>query len=222
MKKSIIISCAGKGSRLGKGIPKCLVEIQNKTLIERMIENIYNEDEIIVVVGYKGQEVIDKVTEINKKYNANIKFVWNNDYEKTATGASFKLGSIEARNEFLIAIDGDMLVSPKDTKKILNMEEEFICGEKVHTDKPIYIYLNDKNEGIKFDLTGENLPKEVREWSGISGIYKNNVTEGWFMCDIMEPRLPLKLLEINAREIDTPNDLEEATRWVKNNYDEIE
>lgn len=35
----------------------------------------------------------------------------------------------------------------------------------------------------------------------------------------MEERLPIKTILIRAREIDTPHDLQEATRWIKANYD---
>ena len=49
---SIVISCAGMGTRLGLGCTKALVEIEGKTLIERQLEILKDYDDIRVVVGY--------------------------------------------------------------------------------------------------------------------------------------------------------------------------
>ena len=58
---SIVISCAGMGTRLGLGCTKALVEIEGKTLIERQLEILKDYDDIRVVVGYQAEQVIDAV-----------------------------------------------------------------------------------------------------------------------------------------------------------------
>lgn len=212
MKKTIIISCAGKGSRLKMGIPKCLVEIEGKTLIERQLEELKNEDEIIVVVGYQAEKVI---TYINSLGYENVTFAFNYNYEKTATGASFCIGANQARNDFIIALDGDMIVHPNDYKRLLSLQNEFVCGEKITTDNPVYLNVDEKGNAISFDRSCGDL-----EWSGVAGIKKEHIKQDkWFVCDIMSEILPAKAVEIRAREIDTPNDYEEAKRWLLNDYD---
>ena len=59
-----VILSAGMGTRLmplTKEIPKTLLEINEITLLERMIKNCVNADirKFIVVVGYNKEKVID-------------------------------------------------------------------------------------------------------------------------------------------------------------------
>lgn len=212
MKKSIVISCAGKGSRLKRGMPKCLVKVDGKPIIQRQLEMLKNEEDIIIVIGYKYQEVLDYVTSLNYP---NVSFAYNLDYEHTATGESFIIGSRAAKNDFVIALDGDLLVHPNDMENVLRVEEQFVCGENPSTEEPIYMEIDDEGKTINF-----NREKGDLEWSGLAGIYKKNIkNDKWFVCDIMEEIMPCKTIQIRAREIDTPKDFEEAERWIKNDYD---
>ena len=106
---SIVISCAGMGTRLGLGCTKALVEIEGKTLIERQLEILKDYDDIRIVVGYQAEQVIDVVNAIRK----DVLFVFNHDYRNTGTGASFTLGAKYGR-EYVVALDGDLLVHPDD------------------------------------------------------------------------------------------------------------
>lgn len=212
MEKSIVISCAGRGSRLGFNIPKCLVSVDGKKIIERQLEQLKNVDDIIIVVGYKSDEVIEFV----KSLDCKVRFVENNNWENTATGASFSIGAQLAKNDFVISLDGDLLVHPLDMEKILNVDEEFVCGEIVHTDNPVFLITDNKNKALDFNRESGDL-----EWSGLAGIKKANIKkEKWYVCDIMQEILPVKAITIRAREIDTINDYNEAERWIKNNYDD--
>lgn len=212
MKKSIVISCAGMGSRLGFQMPKCLVKIDGETIIERQLKQIKNVDEIIVVVGYKADEVVNFVNSLNY----NVKFAYNYDYEKTATGASFEIGANIAKNDFIIALDGDLLVHPEDMKLVLSTDDEFVCGESPTTDNPVFMVLNESGKTIDFNREHGEL-----EWSGLAGIYKKNIKSNeWYVCDVMKNILPAKTIHIRAKEVDTINDYNEAVRWVKNNYDD--
>ena len=82
--RTVIISCAGMGNRLGLGTTKALVEIDGKPLIVRHLEMLEEERDIRVVVGYQAERVIEVV----RKYRNDILFVFNHDYRTTGTGAS--------------------------------------------------------------------------------------------------------------------------------------
>ena len=84
MKKTVIISCAGVGSRLGLNIPKCLVEINNKSLLEFQLEQLQDVDDIRVVVGYKKDLVIDKIKTMVETTNS-IQETTNSVNEETST-----------------------------------------------------------------------------------------------------------------------------------------
>ena len=54
----------------------------------------------------------------------------------------------------------------------------------------------------------------------MAGIFKSHIKEDkWYVYNIMEEILPIKTVLIRAREVDTPKDLEEAKRWIRENYD---
>ena len=56
--RTVIISCAGMGNRLGLGTTKALVEVEGKPLIMHHLEKLKNEKDIRVVVGYQAEKVI--------------------------------------------------------------------------------------------------------------------------------------------------------------------
>lgn len=209
--KTVVICCAGMGSRLGKNIPKCLVEVDGKKIIERQLEQLRDVENIVVVVGYKGKVVEEFV----KKIRSDIKVCYNNNYEKTATGASFILGSKLANTKYVIGLDGDLLVYPNDMESLLSLNHEYACGEQITTDFPMLMSVDENNNVTDFDRKNGNL-----EWSGITCLEKEHICDdAWYMCDVVKNALPVKAIEIRAKEIDTPNDLKEAERWIKNNYD---
>ena len=90
---TIVISCAGKGTRLGIGTTKALVDIEGKPLILHQLEQLGEYDDIRIVVGYHAEEVIETV----KKVRDDIKFVFNHDYETTGTADSFSKGMVGAK-----------------------------------------------------------------------------------------------------------------------------
>ena len=60
---SVVLLSAGMGRRLGmlgKKYPKCLLKINNKTLIELLIKNLKkrNAKNISIMVGYKSKMLI--------------------------------------------------------------------------------------------------------------------------------------------------------------------
>mgnify|MGYP003131060655 FL=1 len=55
-----VIACAGLGSRLGLGLPKCLIEVDGKTILTRLIESLRpHVSRIHVVIGYREELVAD-------------------------------------------------------------------------------------------------------------------------------------------------------------------
>ncbi len=79
-KRAAIILAAGKGKRMKSDLPKVLHEINGKPIVCYLMETIaaLNLERIIVVVGFKGESVIDRI----KEFNAEI--VWQK--EQLGTG----------------------------------------------------------------------------------------------------------------------------------------
>ena len=121
--RTVIISCAGMGNRLGLGTTKALVEVEGKPLIMHHLEKLKDESDIRVVVGYQAEKVINVV----RKYRKDVVFVFNHNYRETGTGASVALASQYA-NEYILSLDGDLIIHPDDMKKILECDHEFVSG----------------------------------------------------------------------------------------------
>ena len=130
--KTIVISCAGMGTRLGIGSTKALIDIDGKPLIIRQLELLKDFDDIRIVVGYQ----MEKVIEVVNSYRKDILFVFNHNYRNTGTGGSFSL-AIKHAADMVVSLDGDLLVHPDDLMRVLNSDKECVCGGIPCTEDPM-------------------------------------------------------------------------------------
>ena len=212
--RTVIISCAGMGNRLGLGTTKALVEVEGKPLIMHHLEKLKDESDIRVVVGYQAEKVINVV----RKYRKDVVFVFNHNYRETGTGASVALASQYA-NEYILSLDGDLIIHPDDMKKILECDHEFVSGGIPDTDEP-WMLQTYKDDGKEFVSA---FPKNIGnyEWNGITQMKSAKIKNGQgHVFQLIEPYLPIPFLELRTREIDTVNDYERAVEWVRNNFRE--
>lgn len=210
--KTVIISCAGVGSRLGLNTTKALIKIGDKTLIQRQLEMLEDVSDIRVVVGYQYDKVIEEVLNHRK----DVLFVFNHNYKNTGTGASFSMACKYA-NEYVISLDGDLLIHPEDTKDILEAEGEFVCGFIPSTENPVYMSTTENKS--RMYVNGFSREYGDLEWSGLVQIESKKVKfNKGHVYYIVEPFLPMEVKVIRAREIDTIEDYKNAVKWVENDY----
>lgn len=97
----LIFLAAGKSSRIFKKINKhkCLLEINNKPLIEHLIENsrLKQIKNTMIVTGFKSSILKKKL----KKFN--LKFVNNKDFQKTEMMHSIIMGLKKSKSDVLIS-----------------------------------------------------------------------------------------------------------------------
>jgi choline kinase len=67
-----VLLAAGRGRRLGREIPKCLLEIGERTLLERHLEALRGFD-VTVVVGYRKEMILERLprgveVRVNERY----------------------------------------------------------------------------------------------------------------------------------------------------------
>lgn len=210
--RTVIISCAGMGNRLGLGSTKALVEVDGKPLIIRHLEMLKNETDIRIVVGYQAEQVIDVV----RKYREDVLFVFNHHYRETGTGASVALAARYA-NKYILSLDGDLLVHPEDMEKILACDHEFVSGGIPGTDDPWMLQIYEENGKKYVSAFSKNIGSY--EWNGITQMKSQKMQNGTgHVFQMLEPYLPVPFLELRTREIDTINDYERAVAWVKNKF----
>lgn len=210
--KTIVISCAGMGTRLGMGFPKALVDVDGKPLLIRQLELLKDYDDVRVVVGYQYEKVIDVVNALRK----DVTFVFNHEYKSTGTGASFLKGAAYAR-DMVVALDGDLLVHPDDLKKVLESDEECIGGTSPSTDNPVLMSTKITPNGPV--VTEFSRKRGEYEWTGLAQVRTDRLgsTDG-HVYYLLEPLLPLKMIEIRTKEIDTMEDYKNAVCWVRSGY----
>ena len=123
-----IILAAWQGTRLKPitdSIPKVLVEISGKTLLEYNLDTVFKYvDEIIIVVKYKAQQIKEKIGEYYKW----VKVTYITQGEEKGTWAAVK--GIRRKWEIII-LYCDAILDEKDVKKIIQAHWFAILGKKV-------------------------------------------------------------------------------------------
>lgn len=197
------------GNRLGLGTTKALIEVEGKPIIGWHLENLNNEEDVRIVVGYQAQKVIDVV----KRYRDDVTFVFNHNYQETKTGDSVVLAAQNA-NEYILSLDGDILIHPDDMKTILSCKYEFVSGGDVISEDPWFVHTN--KQGGKEYVISFSHSDGAYEWNGITQVKSQKILHGkGHVFQLVEPYLPVMFLPARTREIDTTSDYERAINWVK-------
>lgn len=191
-----IICSAGIGSRLGMNMPKALVQVNGKCLLEWQLEALSDYD-ITVVIGYKKEEVI----KILNKYSIN--YIINENFESTNTSYSISLCNYD---ENCLIVDGDLIFGKLDIKD----DEEFIGICDTRSSQPVCVDILHDN------VMAFHRSKTQHEWACIGCfnpiLFKGCTTE--YVYSVLEKRLPIKYKTIESYEIDTKEDLNGASEWM--------
>lgn len=211
MKKTVVIAAAGVGNRLGLKQPKCLVPVNGVPIFQYQLKAFEGFDEIRMVVGYKAEEVIDAVSAIR----SDVIFIKNNDFHSTTTLQSMYLGARGLVGRVLF-IDGDMILSRNTATKVFLACEsgyEFIGVASDISEEPVYA-------GVEDDaVTWFGYDKKAEfEWANLACIdcSKLEYKKTHFFVQLAK-FLPVKAIEIERLEVDTPSDFEVATTKIRDN-----
>ena len=205
--KTIVISAAGSGSRLGFGHTKALLKIAGKPIIIHHLEQLKRFDDVRIVVGYDAENIIGTVL----AYRKNVTFVFNHRYQTTNTLHSLYLGSRFAR-KYVVSIDGDLLVAPKDLQRFLKEKDETMGLIKTYSDEPVCVFTKKKGKNVIItDFTRKRLEYE---WTGLLQVKSERIINtGTYVYHIVQNALPFKAAFIDCCEVDTPDDYQRAVEW---------
>ncbi len=211
MKKTVIIAAAGRGTRLSADLPKCLVKINEHSILEYQLKAFEKFDEIRLVVGYKSNQV----AEFAATLRSDLIFIENKDYENTTTLQSMYLAAVGINGKALF-VDGDMVLSKKTSAMAecacLN-GDDFIAVASELSDTPVYAGV--KNNAVTWFSFDE---KAKYEWANMAYIdcAKLEYNQTHFFVQLQK-FLPMTALEIERMEVDTPNDLKSAEQAIMAN-----
>lgn len=195
-----VICAAGFGSRLKQGIPKAMVMIDGRRIIDYQLEALKNFDEIHVVVGYRKNLLINHLSKHEK-----VKIIIN---ENPELGLRHTMNLIAERfDEQILITDGDILFS----EPIVPEKHDYIGVKSPIGTKPIYVKTDEINRATSF----QTAPTE-HEWACV---YQCNPAKvKWdqeYAYQCLGATLPIKIKQYSLHEIDTDQDLTQAYGWLR-------
>lgn len=210
-----VIACAGLGSRLGMGLPKCMIEIDGRTILSRLIRSLRpHVPRIHVVVGYR-EEIIE---EYCARYYRDVVLVRNPDFRSTNTAHSLRLGSIGFRHKALY-MDGDLLLSEKSLAGFLSHASEvplLIGVTPAKTSEAVFAATREREDDGSLVLEGFDRAQPSRfEWANVFAGPPDIVSPGnGYVFESLAGHLPAAAHELQLFEVDTAADLTRAVEGL--------
>lgn len=207
-----IISAAGIGSRLGMNMPKCLVRVAGRRIIEWQLDLLREVPEVRVVVGFLEDEVMECVRAIRP----DVIFVRNPRYTETTTLQSIALATRNLEQPFLI-MDGDLLIEPGSFAAFLDAcrpGESLIGIAPAHSDDAVFVTTR-THQNTSWVTGFQRSPRTDMEWTGLAWLDRSFIAnEHCHVYPMIAPRLPLRAGVVQSMEVDTSGDLARANSFV--------
>ena len=206
---TIIICCAGMGTRLGIGTTKALMNIAGKSIIRYQLEQLDDYDDVRIVVGFQADKLISEVNE----YRKDILFAFNYDFQSTGPLESVNKAILNAR-EYTVVLGGDMIIHPYDLRKFIEYDGECIGYSTMHSTEPIFLSVDNDGYAVEFKEGKDRL-----EWSGLvkfkTRSFKN---DRYYVHQMISTLLPLRAFETRGIDIDTCEDYEKVVTWINSGF----
>ncbi|WP_423458063.1 NTP transferase domain-containing protein [Ottowia sp. VDI28] len=210
-----VIACAGLGSRLGMGMPKCMIEVGGKTLLSRLIETLQPlVPRIHVVVGYREELIIEHCA----RHHREVIIARNPEFRTTNTAHSIRLGSTGMCSKVLY-LDGDLIIEPSSLQSFVELAAKvplLVGVTQAKSSQAVFVATHDEGGApSKFVDNFQRTPATPWEWANVFAGSPNLLAEGMhYVYECIEPHLPVAAHVLNLHEIDTQEDLVQAKAWI--------
>ncbi len=166
-----IILAAGIGQRLGDSSekrPKCLLEFNGKSLLQRHLENLhhYGIDDTVVVTGFESDMIKSVLSDIGA---GGVDICFNPDFTKGSILSMFSgLNTLETNQDFIL-MDADVLYDHNILGRLINSDKEnvFLLDQDFEMgDEPVKLCVRNEHliefrkqldENLTFDFMGESV-----------------------------------------------------------------
>lgn len=172
-----IILAAGMGKRLKdltKDKTKCMVTVNDITLIERMLNQLDNLDinKIILVVGYHSDKLIKFVD--NLKINTPIEYVFNNIYDKTNNIYSLFLAKHHLETSDCLILESDLIFEDVILEDLINDKRPNLAlVDKFESWMDGTVVTIDENNNIRDFLSKDQFSfEDIQNYYKTMNIYK--------------------------------------------------
>ena len=163
--KTIVIPAAGLGSRLSsftKNYSKAMCTLGEKPVISYIIDKFEDEDEIIILLGYKGDLLRQVVSACHP--NKNIKFVEVDNFEGPGSGLGYSLHcAYDLLQRPFIFWSCDTVLPSFDVNEVTYETNWAVCADFVDECFNEYRHFKINNKRDVVDI----LPKDVPYKDGI-------------------------------------------------------
>ena len=145
-------------AELGEQIPKCLIEYNGETLIQRYLKILINSgiQDITIVVGYRKDQIIEHIN-INfpDKY---INYIVNQDHLKKENIYSVWVSRNSFNNDILM-MDADLIFNANVMERIIsyNKENFIVVRKETHENEMIVLIKNRRIISLSNNQTINNI-----------------------------------------------------------------
>lgn len=166
--RTAIITIAGISSRFNEGISeeeKVLKAIYSKgraedTLLYHLLSKCSYADKIILVGGYKYDDLNTFYQEVLKIEFPQIELLKNDHYEDLASGYSLYLGiqkAFEFNTDELLFVEGDLDIDNKSFRSVVDAKKSVLTftNEPIYANKAVVLY-QDKDRHFKYAFSSSH------------------------------------------------------------------
>lgn len=236
-----IILAAGLSKRLRPltdTTPKCLLKVGGKTILERTINNILNNDikEFVMVTGYRENMIKEFIS--GKYPDLNITYLTNGDYENNNNSYSLWMTKDYIKGDCLL-LDSDILFDYRIISSLLEVKYNNCLAVNTNHmlgDEEIKVIIDTANKilhigkeldpaksygesiGIErfsadfFGKLGGVLDRKITRENNVNEFYEASFQE---LIEKGNGIFAVNVSEYKSMEIDTPADLDRAAEEFK-------
>jgi len=172
-----IILAAGMGKRLKnltKDKTKCMITVNEITLIERMLNQLdkLNLDKIVLVIGYQSEKLTEFISTLN--INTPIEYIYNNIYDKTNNIYSLFLAKNYLESSDCLILESDLIFEEGILEDLITDERPNLAlVDKFESWMDGTVVTIDENDNISNFLTKDQFSfDEIQNYYKTVNIYK--------------------------------------------------
>ena len=167
-----VILAAGMGTRLGahaEDKPKCLLDIDGSTLLERSLTALRNGGikEVVIILGFRGDLITELIGESYK--GMDIAYVKNPDYQATGNMYSLAQAKHLLKTDTMI-LEADLLYREDAIPRLINARDKdvILVGRLLHHGDDVFIGANKQGHITDLGVKMANKDDAIGALLGIS------------------------------------------------------
>ncbi len=158
--KAAVITAAGISSRFNEGVPETEKQLKaiygggEQTLLYHLVQRCMFADRIIVVGGYKFDDLKKYTAGLKPEVRDKISLVYNEHFQTLASGYSLYLGLTEAfkyGSDEILFVEGDLDVDRDSLDNVIKSNKSVLTYncEPIYANKAVVLY-KDGNDRYRY------------------------------------------------------------------------